>query len=186
MLCITNLVKEINNNKLKKAEPIFNLSAFMSANKIKFIIECLELRGIKAIEIKGVARNRKTYAHEIIYYLIAKKNDFDFTLTNENANLLHEINNIPIKHKNKSLYILENIRASLIKVGISRNVKKRIESIQHTTGCKINKIAEIQTSNAEKLESLILLEFKDYSTFGEWLDIQCKNKLLQYIKELNK
>lgn len=69
----------------------------------------------------------------------------------------------------KKVYLIR--AAQFYKIGISGNVKKRLNCLQ--TGCpiKCEYIGYFPTADPEKLERQLHLKFNGFKTYGEWFDL---------------
>lgn len=83
----------------------------------------------------------------------------------------------------QSLYVIHNPQWSLVKVGISKSVSKRLGQIQSASGCKMELAYRSPVfNNADEIESNIHRHLHKDRTYGEWFTTPL-GEVLEYVKE---
>ena len=83
------------------------------------------------------------------------------------------------------IYFILNCDSQAIKIGIAKNVKRRLKSLQTSSPSELKLLGTIKENNvnkARKLEQSLHKRFKKLCIRGEWF--KAKAELLQYIKEI--
>lgn len=189
MFSLTDLKNKIDSARIKRGQERFNLSAFLKTKSLKELKESIEsITGESAIWSDGSGRNRKTLCNEVIYFFIASKENYpvDIKKSNDAIELEKKISLMPKRSLPTFLYVFENDRANLLKVGISKNVERRVREVQDSCGCALKTIFAIEHSKAETLEKIIHEEISSFKTYGEWFDARYKSDILNIVKEISK
>lgn len=189
MYSLTELVREINYSRLPRGESPFNLTAFLKTEGVRGLCKKIEaITGEVAIWSEGKGRNRKTKCNELLYHYLASKEGIPISLkkSDECLRIEKEIAKMPKDKKIQSLYIFENKRAGLVKVGIASNIERRKQQVQDACGCKIDVVWQYKHPRAESLEKFIHAEFSKNRMYGEWFNSECKDKILVFSMEVVK
>ena len=83
------------------------------------------------------------------------------------------------------VYFILNYDSQAIKIGIAKNVKRRLASLQTSSSSKLELLSTIKTNDvnkARKLEQSLHQQFGELCVRGEWFKAQAK--LLRYIDKL--
>lgn len=73
--------------------------------------------------------------------------------------------------ENNIVYVMYNAIAGLTKIGITADIRQRRSNIISCSGCDIEILYYTKPlTNAQALEKDILHHFKDYKTYGEWVN----------------
>lgn len=76
------------------------------------------------------------------------------------------------KTKSDKVYVLKHIGfEGFYKIGITYNVNKRIKQLSNGSPLGVEKIAEFQSNDAKKTESLLHGKFAEQRRNGEWFEL---------------
>jgi len=112
---------------------------------------------------------------------IGERNDFNWSHLNEQA--AHEwlvsvfcknANVSCAKPKHDWIYVVQ-ASSGEVKIGISSNVRKRIESLKTSSPLPLNAVFTAQTNDAKSVEKIVHAKFRQNRVQGEWfkIDSQC-------------
>lgn len=74
-------------------------------------------------------------------------------------------------YKTQSVYVMYNLDTNRVKIGITGNIKTRLDSITSASGCLIVVLyVSKPMKNAEYVEGQIHNELKKYRIIGEWFN----------------
>lgn len=89
----------------------------------------------------------------------------------------------PHKEK-KSLYVVSHDYTELSKIGVSKDITKRIKTIRSSIGADLKIYYESpQINNWREVEALVIKQFKTNETFGEWVKANPKD-IVEFIKTI--
>lgn len=80
------------------------------------------------------------------------------------------------------VYFVFNQDSNAVKIGVAKNIQKRLSALQTSSPAKLELLGFIKTNNsrdAKKLEHSLHQKFTALWIMGEWF--QCKQELLNYI-----
>jgi phage regulator Rha-like protein len=146
--------------------------------------EIKNLRGILPFQTSTTENGKKGRPYKL-YYLDKKQTTFLIMLMANNENTIKlkqmivenklNFNDFMPKPDLRKVYIIKNLN-SLYKIGISKNIAKRIRTIE-TQQC--SKVKTIYTSkfciNAIQIESKIHKLYENHRKLGEWFDLDNNN-----------
>jgi hypothetical protein len=75
--------------------------------------------------------------------------------------------------ENKQLvYVIKNSITGLIKIGITNNLKRRLNQLECATGCELEVVfCSPVSDNSKDLEKYLHTRFSDFRCRGEWFDV---------------
>lgn len=76
--------------------------------------------------------------------------------------------NTTIINEYNILYLIQNKKHRIIKIGVTNNIKKRLKLIQNISGMKLNLLKFYITQYSFNIEKLLHNKFKNKRTYGEW------------------
>lgn len=86
--------------------------------------------------------------------------------------------------KASCMYVILNPELNIVKIGISENPQKRLESLSYACGCALKlSYNTLPLKNARKNEAKCHEEFRDKRRIGEWFDVSVVSAV-KYVKEL--
>ncbi len=74
------------------------------------------------------------------------------------------------------VYCLQKDEENVFKIGITSNMKSRLDSLQTACPGKLHVVKCVKSENAKKVEQKILEKLKDFSVGGEW--VACDKKIV--------
>ena len=83
------------------------------------------------------------------------------------------------------VYFILNPDSNAIKIGIAKNISRRLANLQTSNAARLELLGSIQTENinkAKKLEKSLHEQFSKFIVRGEWF--HCHSELLQYISDI--
>ena len=81
------------------------------------------------------------------------------------------------------VYIVKNMDTNNIKIGVSKDVYKRLETFRTGNDCQLELVYKsIICSNTFDLESKVHEEFKDFHVRGEWFRVS-ESKVIEYLEK---
>jgi hypothetical protein len=89
----------------------------------------------------------------------------------------------------RCVYVILNLETSRVKIGVSNNVSKRVESLKSSSGCELKVIYHtFFLENPFGLEMKLHKLLKDYRYLGEWFTIDHERavKLVQKLEKEHK
>lgn len=90
----------------------------------------------------------------------------------ENKGKLSFLNKvIPKKQLSKFIYIIHASNTSTYKIGIAKDVEKRLKGLQTSNPNKLQVVNKFYFDNASKIESDLHEKFKDKRLNGEWFNL---------------
>ena len=86
----------------------------------------------------------------------------------------------------KSVYLILNVETQKLKIGVSGNIKRRLDTLIYACGCKLELIyASPLIEKPMNLEGKLHELFKEYRSYGEWFTIGYSEPLKE-LKRLEK
>ena len=153
-----------------------NPYSFGGRNKRRFKVHshdrAIELVAQKKLTINAVLHFVRSWAEEDARLITLGKRTIDLKA-----------------HKAEPLcyvYFILNYDSQAIKIGIAKNVERRLSSLQTSSPSKLKLLGTIKTESvnkARKLEQSLHKTFNDCRIRGEWFSVH--SELLEYIQQLS-
>jgi predicted GIY-YIG superfamily endonuclease len=87
--------------------------------------------------------------------------------------------------KKNYIYILQQENSNIIKIGVTNNIKKRLQSIQTGNPNKVSVYHYEERNNAYTVEAFLKKKFISYKKEGEWYEnlnpLNVRIELFQYV-----
>lgn len=81
------------------------------------------------------------------------------------------------------IYVIKNPENDRIKIGVSNNVEKRLNTLETGAGTKLDLVYKsVVCSNAFDVENTVHKYFSEHRVFGEWFDVDV-NKVVNYLEQ---
>ena len=117
-------------------------------------------------------------ARFIVAFKQARETIFNIIRLKELESVLPELNT-----NSSFVYIIKNMDTNNIKIGVSKDVYKRLETFRTGNDCQLELVYKsILCSNAFDIESNIHKEFKKYHIRGEWFNTDVKSAI-EYLEK---
>ena len=117
-------------------------------------------------------------ARFIVAFKQARETIFNIIRLKELESVLPELNT-----NSSFVYIIKNMDTNNIKIGVSKDVYKRLETFRTGNDCQLELVYKsILCSNAFDIESNIHKEFKNYHIRGEWFKVDVKS-VIDYLEK---
>ena len=83
----------------------------------------------------------------------------------------------------QQVYVLKNLTTGLVKMGITKDIKQRVNQLQNASGCEIEVVfLAPKADNARDVEQDLHKEFKDVRGIGEWFSVNPEH-VIESLKE---
>ena len=78
------------------------------------------------------------------------------------------------------VYVISNLKAGIVKIGVSKHPEKRMKSLECQCGMKLFMWHQSKVLyNAYAVENLMHKHFAEYRTYGEWFVVGRKVAVIQ-------
>tara|TARA_R100001460_G_scaffold46103_1_gene83529 strand:+ start:35 stop:376 length:342 start_codon:yes stop_codon:yes gene_type:complete len=79
--------------------------------------------------------------------------------------------------QNQAIYIIKNVNTSYYKIGISKNIHRRLRQLELQSGCKLQLTDWylLDTNNplkAKDIEQKLHSKYKKFNVIGEWFNLE--------------
>jgi predicted GIY-YIG superfamily endonuclease len=153
-----------------------NLPSRGKASAKKFTLnikgELITIRVQKCLTIQAICAWSKSWAGEGVKVITPGKRT-------------HDLDGEKIAHQTHFVYFISNEDSNAIKIGIARNVQKRMMSLQTSSPAKLKLMKSLQvdgSEEAQKQERLLHQQFSAIRLNGEWF--KADTVLLEFIDQL--
>jgi hypothetical protein len=86
---------------------------------------------------------------------------------------------------NKKIYVFQNRKNGLIKIGISKDIDRRKRQLECASGCRLKTIfRSLELEDASKIEKLAHQNFATKRERGEWFAVE-PDKVLKFLQLLD-
>ena len=83
------------------------------------------------------------------------------------------------------VYLIEDTYNNSYKIGVAKDVNKRIKALQTGNVCKLKLIYSYETKYPYRLESMLHSYYKQYNVFNEWFELENPKEFLSKCDELS-
>ena len=82
------------------------------------------------------------------------------------------------------LYLIENTTNSQIKIGISKNPKRRLKNLQTGNGDRLKLIAQFDVPNDRHFEKRLHRAFWQFRKHGEWFEFANRAEAIDIVNNI--